>query len=169
MMVNPSSWSTVVRSSEHLQAVCDAISSMAKSESIDLDALYDLIDQYNELGFVPKQVIRKIRKRFDGVMEEVFASTVLTDDDKSDVKMNMQVNRMRSGPHGDAKVQRKENALRRKITALENDLNTYKTNIEFFASSKNADAMKADFQKRIDAANDELKEFRGQLKQLRNA
>jgi hypothetical protein len=59
-----------------------------------------------------------------------------------------------SGPGGD---------LRRKITALENDIATYNNNIEFFGRSKNADKFRADIEQKIAAAQQQVNELKKQL------
>ena len=43
-------------------------------------------------------------------------------------------------------------------------INLWKNNIDFFASSKNADKLKKDFQVKIDKANAQLKNLKEQLK-----
>lgn len=51
---------------------------------------------------------------------------------------------------------------RRKINALENDIATYRNNIEFFARSKNADKLRADIEKKIADAQKQLDVLRSQ-------
>ena len=59
---------------------------------------------------------------------------------------------------------KRENDIRRRITAIENDIATYRNNIEFFARSKNADKLRADIDKKIAEAEDQLTDLRHQLK-----
>lgn len=149
--------------------LCDELEKMSGEATVSLDNVYDLIDQYMDIGFVPRGVIKKMHARFDGVVNKLMECDALTDEDKSELKINIQINRMKGSSHGDHKLQRKENALKRRITNLENDINTYKTNMEYFASSKTADAMKSDFNDKIEKANKELADLKKQLKLLRNA
>ena len=83
--------------------------------------------------------------------------------------MNLQVGKLRGGPHGNKKMFRKENSLKRKIENLENDINNWKTNMEFFASSKAADQFKADFEAKIEKASEEVQSLRKELRMLKNA
>ncbi len=50
------------------------------------------------------------------------------------------------------------------MTAIENDIATYRNNIEFFARSKNADQLRADIDRKIADAEKQLDELRHQLK-----
>jgi hypothetical protein len=68
---------------------------------------------------------------------------------------------------GDFAAYRRQNEgggsdTRRKINALENDIATYRNNIEFFARSKNADRLRADIEKKIADAQKQLDALRGQ-------
>jgi hypothetical protein len=59
---------------------------------------------------------------------------------------------------------KRENDIRRRMTAIENDIATYRNNIEFFARSKNADQLRADIDKKIAEAQKQLDELKHQLK-----
>jgi hypothetical protein len=59
--------------------------------------------------------------------------------------------------------------LRRRITALENDISTYNNNIEFFARSKNADKIRAEIDQKIGLAQKQLDDLRQQLKDAQSA
>ncbi|MBC3787375.1 DUF349 domain-containing protein [Spirosoma utsteinense] len=59
---------------------------------------------------------------------------------------------------------KRENDIRRRMTAIENDIATYRNNIEFFARSKNADQLRADIDKKIADAQKQLDELKHQLK-----
>ncbi len=147
--------------------ICDQIEQLAKSESIDLEEVYELVDQYVEIGFVPRKVVKKMHARFDAVIEVVKKSEALDEDERDDFAIQVQVNRMRSGPHGGQKVNRKEQALRRKIQRIEQDISTYKTNIEFFASSKTADKLRGEMNQNIANGEKEIEQLKKQLKVFR--
>ena len=59
---------------------------------------------------------------------------------------------------------KRENDIRRRMTTIENDIATYRNNIEFFARSKNADQLRADIDKKIADAEKQLDELKHQLK-----
>lgn len=61
---------------------------------------------------------------------------------------------------------RKEIEVKRLISKLENDIALWKNNIEFFAKSKNADKVRAEFNEKIAQATSQLKELREELKVL---
>ncbi len=59
---------------------------------------------------------------------------------------------------------KREGDLRRRITAIENDIATYRNNIEFFARSKNADQLRADIDRKIAESEKQIEELRHQLR-----
>ena len=61
-------------------------------------------------------------------------------------------------------VNKREGDLRRRITAIENDIATYRNNIEFFARSKNADKLRAEIDVKIADAEKQIDELKHQLK-----
>jgi uncharacterized membrane protein YgaE (UPF0421/DUF939 family) len=49
---------------------------------------------------------------------------------------------------------------RKKIQALENDIAVLTNNLEFFAKSKNSDKLRAEVEKKIEAAEKELEKLK---------
>lgn len=143
--------------------VCDQLEAAGSAAEINLDDVYDLIDNYTSLGFVPKNAIKKINRRFDEVVGKLLSNETIDADDRMDLKNHIQVGRIRNTPGGDRKIQRKEHSIKRKISSLENDISTWNTNIEFFATSATADKLKAEMQERIEAARKELDDLKSQL------
>ena len=147
------------------EAICDQIEELASSEEINPDDIYDLQDQYNEIGFVPKKAIKSIQNRYKQALNKVLAqANDLEGGELDEFKSIVSINQIKAGPHGDQKLQRKEQALKRKIQHLENDISTWKNNLGFFANSKNANALLADFETKIQKAEDELLELKEELK-----
>ncbi len=143
--------------------ICDQLETAGTSAEVNLDDLYDLVDNYNSVGFVPKNAIKKVRSRFDEVKEKVLANEAIHEDDRTDLRNHISMGRLKSSPGGAQKLNRKEHSIRRKISSIENDISTWNTNMEFFANSPTADKLKADMQKRIDKAEEELQDLRSQL------
>ena len=65
---------------------------------------------------------------------------------------------------GDSGGSKRESDIRRRMTAIENDIATYRNNIEFFARSKNADQLRADIDRKIAEAEKQLDDLRHQLR-----
>ena len=92
----------------------------------------------------------------------------ISESEKHKMRFSAQFSTVNYGPGAEKLIHKKEGALRRQITTLENDIGVWKNNIDFFASSKNADKLKKDFQVKIDKANEQLKSLKEQLKVISN-
>lgn len=143
--------------------ICDQLEAAGTVDEVNLDDLYDLVDNYNSVGFVPKNAIKKVRGRFDEVKEKILSNEAIHEHDRTDLRNHISMGRLKSSPGGAQKLNRKEQSIKRKISALENDISTWNTNMEFFANSPTADKLKADMQKRIDKAEEELDDLKSQL------
>ena len=147
--------------------ICEELELIVKSDSIAIDTILDKIDQYMAAGYVPRQHVKKLHDRFDKIIMALVNHPDMSSEDRNELKISIEVSRMRGGPNAGQKINRKEHSLKRRISTLENDINTYKTNIDFLASSKNADKLKVDLQKRIDEGISELENLQAQLKMIK--
>lgn len=151
------------------EEICSMLEAYLNSDTIELDQVYDLLEQYAEVGFVPRNAIKKIHDRYDKITNELLSLEELTEEQLAELKMQVQLSKLKNSPHGNQKIHRKEGAIKRKISALENDISTWKTNVQFFADSKNANQLRDDFNAKIQNAEQELEELRKQLDVLNQA
>ncbi len=151
------------------ESICDQLEQAVKSDTIKMDDIYDLLDQYAEIGFVPRQAIKTIHSRFDAITNQLISLEELTEEQRSDLKIHVQVNKFKGSPHGGQKMNRKESAIKRRMSAIEGDIATWKNNLEFFANSKTADKLKDDFSEKIASAEKELDMLRKQLEVLQQS
>lgn len=151
------------------QAICDQIEKMSKEKEDDVEKVEDLIDEFNDIGFVPRNAIKSIQKRFTEALNK-FANNVetLSEEDRKELVYSAQYQKLKSSPNANRKINRKENSIRKQIENLENDIALWKNNIEFFAESKTADKLREEFDQKINKAREELKNLKQQLKVLRS-
>jgi hypothetical protein len=70
---------------------------------------------------------------------------------------------------GDQAMRKEEQVLRQKIDKISNDIALYENNIQFFANSKNIDALRAEVDKKIRVAQVEIGQLKDQLRMIREA
>lgn len=147
------------------EELCAKIEKEIADKSIDLSKLPDYKKAYNEIGFVPRSDMNKIQKRFiDAINNYVKASSKIEGHEQEKLLLKNEVEvSLKSG--GDPRaMQRQESDLRRKLKSLEDDVNQLKTNIEFFGRSKNADKLKAEYEKKIQKSESEADKIKEKLK-----
>jgi len=141
----------------------------AASENADLSQLNEFKKEWNAIGFVPKKDMQATQKRYINAVNALVGATgKIPAKDKERVMLQNEAEVVRSGGRDrgdrDGGGNKRENDIRRRITAIENDIATYRNNIEFFARSKNADKLRADIDKKIADAEKQLEDLRHQLR-----
>jgi hypothetical protein len=144
--------------------ILKGLEEVSKSDAPDVDGIFDKLDEYASVGLVPRNAVGKTLGRYDEVAEKLLAMPILDQETVAELRTHLQVCKMRNSPNGERKLGRKEHSLKRRITGLENDINNWQNNLEFFGRSKNAEQMKNDFQVKIDKAKKELDELKQQLR-----
>ena len=145
--------------------VIDKINALAKAESTDVDAFVELQEEYESIGFVPRNAISKVKTAYSEATDNFLKSAgELEPEEKERLRLQTQISRIKSAPDSDRKLRQKENNIRRQISKIENDISIWKNNLEFFASSKNADKLKNNFTDKIDEAEAELEKLKDQLR-----
>ena len=145
----------------------------AATANADLSQLNEFKKEWNAIGFVPKKDMQSTQKRYINAVNALVGSTgKIPAKDKERIMLQSEAEATRSSSNRDRDFQRgdrdggnkREGDIRRRITSIENDIATYRNNIEFFARSKNADKLRADIDRKIAEAEKQLTELRHQLR-----
>jgi hypothetical protein len=150
------------------QAVCDLLEKHAAEKTATPELLKELEEQFGSIGFVPKKDMGSIRSRFHEAVEKFVQSIEgATDDEKSRMVLESQLQDLKNDPMGEQKIYHKEQAIRKKIQKVENDIAVWRNNLEFFARAKNGEKVREEFNEKIDEASSHLHQLKQQLKLLR--
>jgi hypothetical protein len=150
------------------QAVCDLLEKHAAEKTATPELLKELEEQFGSIGFVPKKDMGTIRSRFHEAVEKFVQSIEgATDDEKSRMVLESQLQDLKNDPMGEQKIYHKEQSIRKKIQKVENDIAVWRNNLEFFARAKNGEKVREEFNEKIDEASSHLHQLKQQLKLLR--
>jgi hypothetical protein len=150
--------------------IVNQIELLAKDSPGDLEQLEAYEEAYSKIGFVPKGAIQDIKEKFSKAVNAFVEASEdkLSEEQLQKVKIMAQITKIMSGPNSDRKLNQKENSIRKKIGDIQNDITTWKTNMEFFASSKTADKLKVEFEEKIEKAEKEIELLKQQLRIVRS-
>ena len=157
-----------VGNQQQKEAICQQIEELAKADKAKQEDLLALTDRYAEIGFVPRDAMQPLQKRFDQAVRTVMKRLKLSDRQKQRVVAEVELSSLKASPGADRKIDKRENQLRRQISQMEDDIALWSNNISFFAASKGADKLKADFEKRIEEAQREVDDLKSQLSALQD-
>ncbi len=151
------------------EQICEELEQHASQGTAAPNLLRTLQDKYNAIGFVPRNQINAIRTRYHQAVEKfVNAIEGYDDNDKNKLMLENQISDLRNDPMAERKIFQKEQAIRKKISKVENDISLWRNNLEFFGHSSNADKVRNEFNEKIQAATDQLKQLKDQLKLIRS-
>jgi hypothetical protein len=149
----------------HKMEIIGKIEQMATEGSQDIEQFLTLEEAYESYGFVPRNAITKVREAYAAATEKFIQNLKdLSAEDREKLRLQSQLSRIKSTPDSDRKLRQKENNIRRQMGKIENDISLWQNNLEFFASSKNADKLKDEFLSKISEAQQELDRLREQLR-----
>ncbi|WP_018477977.1 DUF349 domain-containing protein [Pontibacter roseus] len=152
-------------------ALCDRITEELSqpNTTTTLEDYNSIVQEWSQLDAGSKRSSTKVEEKFIALMERYLERVPnLSYDERTSMLVQLQVERLKSSPDASHKLHQKEQTVRREISQLQNDIQTLRTNLEFFARSKNADKLREEYegriedaQKRIDILQRQLAAFRG--------
>ncbi|GAB3814367.1 hypothetical protein GCM10028895_07410 [Pontibacter rugosus] len=150
-------------------AICDKVADKLAQPTATgtLEEFETFVQQWRDTDH-GKRINPKTEDKFVSLMEKYLERVPeLGVEQRTQLLVRLQVERIKHSPDAGHKLQQRETSVRREITQLQNDIQTLRTNIDFFARSKNADKLRAEYegriadaQKRIDLLQHQLNAFR---------
>ena len=133
-----------------------------------LEEFNSILTEWRSFEDQGKRPNPKLEDRFFDLLQK-YLDTIpeMGYEEKNDLVFKLQLDRLRNHPDATHKLYQKEQNIRKEISTLENDISTLRTNIEFFARSKNAEKLRAEYQARIEETNARMAALKRQLKALR--
>ncbi len=151
--------------------ICEEIDKLSKEKNKDTELLKSLQSEWKSIGFVPRNEMKNIQEKYNNAIQNYIQSLdgSVPGSSKENFKLSLEISALRNSPDSGRKIHKKENEVYKKINTLKSEIDRYRTNIDFFARSKNADLLKKDIEEKIAAATKEIKELEEQLKIIRQA
>lgn len=148
------------------QEICQEIIQLATNSPSE-ESLTELVNAYNEVGFVPRKSIKEIAAEFKMAVDTCLEKLGSAGAGREDFLFRLNLNQIQSDPNATKTLNRKEHGIRKQISELENSITLWKNNLEFFASSKTADKLKDQFDIKIQKAEEEVEKLRKKLSILK--
>lgn len=149
-----------------IQKVKDTPLSETREEN--LETVKSFQREWTEIGYTPVSEKERLWKEFRAAIDERFEQ--LKENEKSMRKNNYQlyIQNIIENDNSSESLKRERRTIQNKIQQLNDDLHLWENNIGFFTSSKNADLLKAQFEKKIIAAKEEIQQLEEKLKLLKD-
>lgn len=136
-----------------------------KTANLDSMKLYQR--EWTELGHVPKNDKDRIYNDYRDAVNKRFADLKVSVEDIKHDNFKNKIDNILNNPNAERLLDKEMRFLTNKLTQLKEDINLWENNLGFFANSKNADMLKAEFNKKIEAAKEEAKELEFKIRTMK--
>lgn len=138
----------------------------AKKEDI-LAELKTIQAEWREIGFVPFKAKNAIQKKYNEASDSVYAKFKINKDNLKAGQLKDHYESLVELPNGVQQLMDEERKLRKKIDFLNGEIDTWETNIQFFARSKNADKLKAEIGAKVAKAQEQVQRMSKEKRMIR--
>jgi hypothetical protein len=135
----------------------------------DMDALKAFSNEWREIGHVARKDSDRVYDIFKAALDDKYdALRSNKSSDRGNTNYKSRVEGFQQS--GDSRgIDMERRNIKDQIKKLEDTIDKYETNMSFFGRSKGADVFKADIQKNIDKAKEEIAELQKKLKILQHS
>ena len=135
-----------------------------KNENLDTMKAYQR--EFLELGHVPRKDKDRVYEEFRTAVNKRFGDLKMSMDDVKKGNFKSKIDNILNSPNADRILDKEKRFLMNKLQQLKDDIALWENNLGFFANSKNADLLKAEFEKKIESAREEVKELQYKIKMM---
>lgn len=128
--------------------------------------LTDLQNRWQQLPGVPRDDRNRLDSSWKDAIDALYNKLREKSGGDDTSLQRMRYEQLQQTDKGRDQLYRERVAIQEKIKRTEHEINTLETNLGFFGKSKGAASLVADYQKKVDAAKEEVKRLKAQLKQI---
>jgi hypothetical protein len=132
----------------------------------NLSVLKDFQRQWTEIGFVPFKEKDRLQNAFRDVVNKQLDKLNISNTEMTMSNYKSRFEVIKDSPDGDRQVYRERTFIQNKITKMQEDILLWENNLGFLANSKKANLLKAEFEKKIEAAKKEVEVLKDKVKFL---
>lgn len=152
---------------DNSKAKRELIASISQLKEDQITEFTDLIAQYDAIGFVPKDKVESISKSYKQATN-AFVEKLPEGAQKDELEITIELGSLKGHPNAGVIIGKHKDKVRYQMNDIKADISTLKTNIEFFARSKNADKLREEVDQKIAKAEKQLEELKRKMQLINN-
>ena len=137
-----------------------------KERSENMEAIKAFQREWMAIGYVPMKYKEATQDEYRKSIDALFDKMKLNENEISTAQYRNMVEGMKDDPESRDKVRKERNILTNKITKLREEISVLENNIGFFSGSKQSEIMRAEYEKKINRAKNDVKVLEAKLKIL---
>jgi hypothetical protein len=132
----------------------------------NLKAIKDFQRRWIEIGRVPIKDKSKLQQDFKNTIDKHLNALNINIFEFENAGLKAKIEGMKNKGDAERLLRKEISFYKNKVDTLRKDLRLWENNISFFANSKNADLLKADFEKKIAKGNKEVDVLNAKIRQF---
>ena len=137
-----------------------------KDRNENMEAIRGFQREWMAIGHVPMKVKDAIQNEYRSLIDGLFDKLRANDNELTTSEYRTMISGMKEDPDSRDKVRRERLNLQNKIQKMREEIITLENNIGFFASSKQAEILKAEYEKKIAKIKNDVKVLEAKIKIL---
>ena len=130
----------------------------------NMDAIKAFQKQWLEIGYVPFRQKEAINKEYRELIDGLFDAMRRNQNEASTNEFREMMEGWKDDPSAGDRVRKEGSKLQMRIQKLRDEIAVLENNIGFFSNSKNSELMRAEYEKKISQAKEDLKVLEEKLK-----
>ncbi|MBP7102955.1 MAG: DUF349 domain-containing protein [Bacteroidales bacterium] len=140
---------------------------IADTKEANLELIKNYQREWMEIGYTPVADKERLWKEFRVAIDQRFEKLNIKQEDVKKIQYQQKIKNILEDNNSSDALRKEKRFMQNKMDRLKEDVLLWENNLGFFANSKNADLLKAEFEKKIDKAKEEIKELESKLKLLK--
>ena len=137
---------------------------LGSSRNENMDAIKAFQKRWIEIGYVPMKYKDAINKEYRELIDGLFDMMRKNQNEASTNEFREMMETWKDDPNAGDRVRKEGNKLQTRIQKLREEISVLENNIGFFSNSKNSELMRAEYEKKINKAKEDLKVLEEKLK-----
>lgn len=139
---------------------------LTANRSENMEAIKGFQREWMAIGFVPMKFKDATQDEYRKSIDALFDKMKITQNEISTAEYRTMIEGFKDDPESRDKVRRERNILTNKINKLREEISVLENNIGFFSNSKQSEIMRAEYEKKINRAKNDVKVLEAKLKIL---
>ncbi len=139
---------------------------LTANRSENMEAIKGFQREWMAIGFVPMKFKDATQDEYRKSIDALFDKMKITQNEISTAEYRTMIESFKDDPESRDKVRRERNILTNKINKLREEISVLENNIGFFSNSKQSEIMRAEYEKKINRAKNDVKVLEAKLKIL---
>ncbi len=137
---------------------------LGTSRNENMDAIKAFQKRWIEIGYVPMKHKDAINKEYRELIDGLFDRMRKNQNEASTNEFREMMEGWKDDPNAGDRVRKESSKLQIRIQKLREEISVLENNIGFFSNSKNSELMRAEYEKKINKAKEDLKVLEAKLK-----